>query len=47
MRALRYDIAIKEAETGSSPLISEILGFEDLRKEYETGLEVFKTKVEV
>ncbi|KND03028.1 uncharacterized protein SPPG_02098 [Spizellomyces punctatus DAOM BR117] len=42
---LRYERAIKEAETGASPLISDILGMQGLEKEFASGLEIFQRKV--
>ncbi|KAI9207571.1 peptidase C65 Otubain-domain-containing protein [Polychytrium aggregatum] len=43
---LRFERSIKEQETGNQPLVSELLGFEGLRAEYQSGLEAFRSKVE-
>ncbi|KAJ3088215.1 hypothetical protein HK102_009267 [Quaeritorhiza haematococci] len=42
---LKYERALKEAETASSPLVSDLLGFEGLEAEYAGGLPIFVEKI--
>ena len=44
---LKYERAIKEAETLTQPLVSDVLDFSSLFAQYETGLPIFKEKIKV